>query len=194
LKVRAEEFSSEALGIDSVSRGAFTWRDNLGLESSAPWNLTIETQKDAPPVPELPDMPREVAILETEVLNIKMAARDDFGVRDFGLSFEPGSELRQAGNISQDEFKDQAATPRQKKLETVFQFSPALLKVPADSAVEFHAYATDFFPDRQPAESAVYRIYVVDNARHAELVRQKLESLLIQLEEVTRLEEKIANA
>jgi dsDNA-specific endonuclease/ATPase MutS2 len=30
------------------------------------------------------------------------------------------------------------------------------------------------------------------NAQHAEMVRQNLESLLVQLEEVTRLEEKIA--
>ncbi|MBI3415397.1 MAG: hypothetical protein HY043_08765 [Verrucomicrobia bacterium] len=193
LKVDTDRFESGPATISEAARGGFTFRDQLGLESAAPWPLAIETQSDAPPQPELPELPRELALLETEVLNIKVAVKDDYGVREFGLRFDLLTNGVQTNSLTDGDFKDQALTPRQKKLEGTFAFSPSVLKIPANTSFEVAAFATDFFPDRQPVETPAYRIHVVDNATHAELVRQKLEALAVQLEEVTRLQEKIAN-
>jgi hypothetical protein len=192
LNVSAEIFSSDTANLDGLVQCGFTWKDELGLEGAAPWRLTLQAQKDLPPIPELPDLTREIAILETEVLQLKTAARDDFGVRELGLVWEFVSGEPSTNSAVQRIFKTEAASSQEKKFESVFRFSPGLLKVPAESAVELRAYAKDFFPNRELAYSPIYRIQVLGNERHAEMVRQKLESLLARLEEVTRLEEKVA--
>ncbi|MBI2927067.1 MAG: hypothetical protein HYY24_15335 [Verrucomicrobia bacterium] len=193
LKLQESEFLTEALTLEGVPHCAFTWKDQFGLESSGPWRLAIQPQKDAAPIPELPDLAREVAILETEVLEVNVAAKDDFGVRELGLKWETATDAPATNDLARQEFNTKSASAKEKKLERAFRFSPLVLKIPADTMVELRAVATDFLPDRESSESPAYRVHVLGNERHAELVRQKLESLLVQLEEVTRLEEKIAD-
>jgi hypothetical protein len=192
LSIQAESFSSDALDLDAIPEITFSWRDQLGLESAAAWRLQIHSEKDAPPTPELVDLQKDTALLHSEVLDLKTLVRDDFGVREMGIDWQlltgdDGSTNRLAQRVRRE-----APTPREKKLDETFHFSPSLLLIPPDSIVELRAFATDFYPDRQPSETAVYRIHVLGNAQHAELVRQNLESLLSRLEEVTRLEEKVA--
>jgi hypothetical protein len=193
LRLQEADFTSDVLDLGGVPHVGFTWEDHFGLESSGPWRLAIQAQKDLPPTPELPDLSREVAILETEVLQIKVAAKDDFGVRDLALEWDLAADWKATNQIVKQEFKGRAGTPQEKKLEKSFRFSPAVLRIPADTLVELRATATDFFPGRQPSESPVYRVFVLGNERHAEMIRQRLESLLVHLEEISRLEEKIAD-
>lgn len=193
LSVQGDAFASEPVNLDGAFHCSFTWKDELGLETAAPWRLSVQSQKDLPPLPELPEMNREVAVLETEVVPLKTVAQDDFGVRELGLTWNLVSDWQPTNSPSARDFKYEAASAQEKKLERQFKFSPALLKIPAGSLVEVRAYAKDFFPEREPTESPVYRILVVGNEQHAEMVRQKFESLLGRLEEVTRLEEKIVD-
>ena len=58
--------------------------------------------------------------------------------------------------------------------------------------MELTAFARDFFPERERVYSSPVRIYVLGNEKHAEWVRQKLDSVFARPEEVSRLEEKIA--
>ena len=53
----------------------------------------------------------------------------------------------------------------------------------------FFATATDYFPDRKPAQSAGYQIYVLSREAHARLVQEQFEKILAQLEELTRRQE-----
>lgn len=193
MTVREEEFASPEAGLDGAALCAFTWRDTFGLESRGPWKLGVQPLRDAPPLPELPDLGREVAILETEVLLVKAAATDDFGVKDLGLEWEIVSLGRATNAPPRHEFNVPAGSPREKRLEHSFRFSPAVLGIPADTTVELRAVATDFRPGREPSVSPVCRVFVLGTEQHAELVRQRLESLLFQLEEVTRLEEKLVD-
>ncbi|MHB8522241.1 MAG: hypothetical protein ACYDH9_15990 [Limisphaerales bacterium] len=191
LAVQGGAFSSESLDLAGVSRCVFTWRDQLGLENGAPGRLAIQARNDAPPEPELPDLARESTILAGEVVEVKAVARDDFGVRDLGLNWERASDWQSTNTSARQTFRVQAESHQQKELAETFRFSPALLNIPADSTIELQAYARDFFPGRQPVTTPVYRIYVLGNAQHAEMVRARLESLMSRLEEVTRLQEKI---
>ncbi len=190
LKVEGATFATEAIDAPGVLE--FMWQDTLGLRSDSPWRLTVETQTDLPPMVELLDMPREISVLESEVVELKVQARDDFGVRDLGVAWGMEGEWEQTNGAPKTAFKVDAGTPRETKLTESFGFSPTLQRIPADSVLELKVFARDFFPNREPAESAVYRIHVLGNEKHAEMVRQQLESLQAQLEEVTRLEEKIA--
>lgn len=139
-------------------------------------------------------MLKDTALLESEVLDIKTVAQDDFGVREAGLTWQSLTEEQGTNAALAQLFHIEPSTPREKKVEEVFHFSPTLLGLPPDSIVEVRASASDFYPDRQPSETPAYRIHILGNERHAEWVRQNLESLLTRLEDVTRLEEKVNSA
>ena len=191
LTVSGEKFSSAPVELDNVTQVSFRWSDQNGLEGAAPWRLQVHAQKDSPPTPELVGVQKDTAILETEVLDVKAAATDDYGVRELGFSWELLGET--TTNLpTVREFKVETTTPREKKREETFHFSPGLAMIPADSVIELRGFATDYFPGRVRSETPVYRLHVLGLERHAELVRQNLESLLSHLEDVTRLEEKVA--
>jgi hypothetical protein len=190
LKVEGDSFTTSQTQPDALAEYTFNWRDNLGLTNSAPLRLSVQMQPDAPPVPEIVDMPGEIAVLNSDVLNIHVRAVDDFGVRDLGLAWEMTADSP-ATAVTTTEVKTQPSSTHVKEAEKVFMWSPAVFRIPADSTVELQGFARDYFPDRERSRTAVYRIRVLSPEEHAELVRQQLEGVLAQVEEVTRLQEKI---
>jgi hypothetical protein len=189
LKIKDRDFLSDAAPSAS-GEFTFSWRDQLGLTNAAPWRLSVQPQKDAPPAPDLPDFPRATAMLVTDVLHIHAAAEDDYGVRDLGLEWDVVSDGPQKESMT-TEAKIQTASPWQKKAEKTFLWSPSLFGIPADSSVELQAFARDYFPERERARTAVYNIRVLSAEEHAEMVRLELEALMAQIEDVARLQEKI---
>jgi hypothetical protein len=130
-------------------------------------------------------------MLESDALRIETLARDDFGVRDLGLTWEVDSDAPLSGTAT-TEMKGMIDAPDQQKAERVFRWSPQLLRIPAGTVVELEGFARDYFPQRPRSRTAAHRIRVLSAEDHAELVRQELEATLAQLEDVTRLQEKIA--
>src|SRR5208282_3787607 len=112
------------------SEFTFNWRDNLGLTNAAPLRLSVQLRPDAPPVPEIEDMPREIAVLNSDVLSIHVQARDDFGVRDFGLMWEMTADSP-ATVVASTEVKSQTSSSQVKTAEKVFKWSPAMYRIPA---------------------------------------------------------------
>jgi len=190
LKISGDSFSTGQTKPESLAEFTFNWRDQLGLTNAAPLRLSVQMQPDAPPVPEIMDMPREIAVLNSDVLNIRLQARDDFGVRDFGLTWELTADSPHTDNAT-TEAKMQPGSSRVKEAEKVFLWSPSMHNIPMDSTVEMEGFARDFFPDRERVRTPLYRIRVLSPEEHAELVRQQLEGVLAQVEEVTRSQEKI---
>ena len=78
------------------------------------------------------------------------------------------------------------------EFETDFHFSPAVLGIGKDTTVELAIWATDHLPGRKPSRTMPYRLHILGTEDHAEIVRQKLEDILENLEEVSRAEEDIA--
>lgn len=192
LLVRSNKFQSQPVDLGAALFCSFVWEDEFGLTNSVPWRLTIEPVKDQPPTPEIRDLPRDLAILETEVLAVRTIANDDFGVREIGLDWNIPSDPALAA-LQSDMFPYQygPSSTREKTVEQEFYLSPSLLGIPSGATVELTAYALDFLPERERVHSPAYRIYILDNEQHAEWVRQRLEALLTQLEEITRLEESV---
>ena len=171
----------------------FNWRDNVGLTNSAPLRLSVRTEPDAAPMPEILDLSRNIAILATDVLRIPTQARDDFGIRDYGLMWDTAADSPHK-EFTTSEVKSLPALPNVKTIEKSFQWSPALYGVPADSIVELQAFARDFFPGRERSLTPVYRIQVLTQEQHAELIREQLETVMSQVEEVTRRQENIVSS
>ena len=191
LKIEGANFTSAPAQPDGVAQYTFNWRDTLGLSNAVPLRLSVDMRKDAPPVPDLPGLPRETAMLDSDVLRIRAEASDDFGVRDLGLTWDVVSDAPLAESIT-SEVKIMTASSRVKKIEKVFLWSPRAFRIPADSTVELQGYARDFFPERERSRTVPYRIRVLSPDEHAELVREQLEDVMARIEDVTRLQEKIA--
>lgn len=187
-KTEADQFTTAAIAMDGVNGAEFAWRDQFGFTNQAPWKLSILTQPDGGPIPELPDLSREISIIESEVLQLKVRARDDFGVQKIGLAWDLGANTNQPYD-----FSGQAETSDKMDFEQSFSFTPILLGVEPDTTIAVRGFATDLFPGRDPVETPSYRIHVLGAEQHAEMVRQRLEAVMARLEEVSRLEEKIAN-
>ncbi len=192
LKVTGDEFSTEPLTNDNVNQFLFSWQDKLGLSNGAPWRLAVQPLKDLAPYPDLPEMARDSAILYSDVLNIRLQTRDDFGVNDYGISWDFSAGTDDIDSRGVTEMKTQTRTPHEKSVEKVFQWGPAVFGIPPDSSVELTGYARDYYPHRERVETPVYRIHVLGNEQHAELIRQQLEATLAQVEEIARMEDKIA--
>jgi hypothetical protein len=190
VKAEADHFTTAPVPVDNISTAEFRWQDLYGLTNQGTWKLAIQTQKDASPVPDLPDLSREMSILESEVVMIKVRARDDFGVKKVGLNWDLGTNT----NAVPYDFSLEAESASREEFEQTFTFTPMLLQAQPDTTVAVRGFATDYFPGREPSETPSYRIHVLGTEQHAEMVRQRLESVMARLEEVSRLEEKIAQA
>jgi hypothetical protein len=190
LQIEGDNFTSAPTQPDGIAEYTFNWRDNLGLSNAAPLRLSVAMQKDAPPVPDLPGLPRETAMLVSDVMHIQAGASDDFGVRDLGLTWDVVSDTPLT-EIIISEVKIMPPSPHVKKAAKVFLWSPQAFQIPADSTVELQGYARDFFPGRERSRTAPYHIRVLSPEEHAELLREQLEDIMARIEEVTRLQEKI---
>ncbi len=191
LTASKDEFTTGIFTNNAALQYSFAWQDHLGLSNATPWKLSVRPQKDLPPLPAIPDMPSDMAMLNTDVLEIKTVAKDDYGVFDLGLSWDFEADSIRPQGSSVTEVKVQPSSPHLKNLEKTFRWSPAIYRIPEDSSVELQAFARDYLPGRERAQSSVHRIHILGKEKHAELVRQKLESLLARVEEVARLEEKV---
>ncbi|NBV20729.1 MAG: hypothetical protein EBS05_01855 [Proteobacteria bacterium] len=194
LLLTGDKFNSGSLKLDASAQATFDWRDEFGLKPVAPWLLALRPIKDAAPRVDLGDLPLELSILETDVLQLKLTAVDDFGVREALVGTEIVSSLDPTNTPAIAQFKKSAVGAQDRRFTNTFLFSPTVMRIPADSVVEVRGLATDFLPGREPAESTAHRINIVGLAKHAELVRQQLDQLFAQVEEVTRKEESIAAA
>jgi hypothetical protein len=190
LQISGASFATGQTKPESSAEYTFNWKDQLGLTNAAPLRLSVQMQPDAPPVPEIVDMPRDIAVLNSDVLSIHLQAHDDFGVRDLGLSWGLTADSP-AADLATSEVKKQTPAAGVKEAEKKFSWSPSMYGIPTDATVEMEGFARDYFPGRERSRTPVYRIRVLSPEEHAELVRQQLEGLLTQVEEVTRLQEKI---
>ena len=194
LTVDGTEFSSDPLHLANVYEASLTWIDALGLENSEPWRFAIRHKADQQPSIDLPELGFDSAILDTEVLALRAVARDDFGIHEFGLNWRWNTETPPSATLRKEEFYDRSLNRSQTELDAAFYFSPAIFQIPAGATLEFRGFATDFRPARPPVETAAYRVHILSSVEHAEFIRSRLETLLTHLEEISRLQEKLAAA
>ena len=192
MKIEGEAFAGEPFKRDGVFQLAFSFRDNFGLTNSPPLRLAIQSKSDELPAPQFVDIGRDLAVLHTDVLEIKTVAQDDFGVRSVGLAWGAPTSSEQVESFGVSEVRKELTTRDEKRVERTFSWSPVAFRVPPNSMVELSAWAKDFYPERERVHSQPVRIFVLGNEKHAEFVRQRLDSIFARLEEVSRLEEKIA--
>ncbi|HJO54186.1 MAG TPA: hypothetical protein QF373_06775, partial [Verrucomicrobiota bacterium] len=152
----------------------------------------VEATDDLAPRPDLGTLGRELAILETEVLELNATVRDDFGVKEAGIEWRTLGQTEEMPPQIPAALTARASGTQEAEFETGFHFSPTVLGIAKDTTVELAVWATDHLPGRKPSRTMPYRLHILGTEDHAEMVRQKLENILENLEEVSRAEEDIA--
>ena len=191
MAVRNNVFSSPEHEVADTAHFAFRWRDEHDLAGAAAWQLNIEPTEDAAPRPDLGALGRSLAILETEVLELNASVHDDFGIKETGIEWRALGQAEEQQPKVVSTLTKEAAGSQETEIEADFHFSPAVLGIARDTTVELAVWATDHMPGRKPARTQPIQLHILGTEDHAEMVRQKLEEVLQNLEEVSRAEENI---
>jgi len=165
------------------------WTDRFGLTPKSPFNIDITAAKDVPPLIEILELSRQVAILEDEVLPIKISAKDDYGVKNIGIALE--FLLPQAENPVTVSYVVTNGDYTIKRLEGVFPLSPSMHELPPGTLITFQGTGVDYFPGRTNSVSQPYRIYVLSKEEHAKYILEQFEKIRSAIEELTRRQESL---
>ena len=194
LAIEQASFQSDWLDSQDVYSASIEWEDHLGFTQARPWTLAIRQQADQTPGIQFPQLFREMAILETEALEIQTRVIDDYGIKEFGLVWKSVDGVEPSAETLALDFTDASLNRSQKELNVSFYFSPNLYGIAPGDLVELYGHVTDFYPGREPSQTPLYRIHIVSSVEHAERIRQQLETLMTEIEDVSRLEQSIADA
>ncbi len=188
---KEDTFLTAAINIgETPTTQSLTWIDEHQLKPAQPYTLKVLPIKDAEPKIELKDMEPESAILANELVKLNFAASDDFGLKETWIGWTVSSTGPDRKMLSQGQTTHEAGAPTSTAITGTVDWSPLWHKIPEDTQVELAAYTVDYFPDRKPSASWKHTIWVLSPAKHAEKVRDRMDSVLKQLDDRIRDEER----
>jgi len=186
LAIDGPRFTTAALLLELERDITISWRDSLGLAGPEPLVIHATPVEDMPPQVELAGIQTAVGILPEETVHIDLNSTDDYGVRRLNLSWQIGSAspIEPPGPVHDIKVAD--GQPQAKTLAGHFDFSPAVFEIAPGATILVRGLAVDYYPDREPSQTPIYRIHVLSRADHARLIHDQFEKILEQLEELTR--------
>ena len=161
-----------SISVEESRKVEFTWRDEHNLAGKEPFTLTINSREDEAPSISCEDLPRQRVVLDSEALNFKVRAQDDFGVKQVGIDWQ---------GIDTTNFKDPAKGERilaaggtdKEMFELAGTFSASSLGI-EPQPIQVRLFVEDYFPDRERVYSPVYTFYVLSPEQHAIWVTEML--------------------
>ena len=194
LTVKGENFTSAQLDLDDFRELEFLWQDNLGIDCSQTWKLTLDRQPDNPPHQvDCPGQAPVVAILIDEVLDIRMVAEDDFGLRQLSAEWEVfkrgGTNMLNRGESILRDFE-----PRNLAGDSTYLFDPRKLKLEEGVVVNLYAAAKDYYRTDRRSRSLPFQIHILSPEEHAQIIQQNFESKMAELDELVRRQENLLEA
>jgi len=189
LDVRKSNFETPEYASDALEEARFNWKDKHGIEAASPYPLSVSTVKDKNPLIDLRGISRTEALLGNGVLKIDLSASDDYGLKNLRFNYED-IDNREKGLV--DAYKDElvgSGSPTQQNLYASITFSPLIDDVPEGSTLKVYCTTRDYLPGRGTVTSAVYKVYVMNEAEHAEIMKEKVEGVLAKLDDLARDEE-----
>lgn len=149
----------------SEKLAALSWQDQDGLDGSSAFQLQIKPTVDEAPSVTAQDLPRQCVLLDSQQLNFRVLAADDFGIRRVGMRWQGVDENPLVG-AAQGESVLAAGGADQSSLQVTGAFCAANLGIAAQT-IQLTIWVEDYLPDRQPVESLPYLLYVLSPDQHA---------------------------
>jgi hypothetical protein len=172
LPVDSKKTVSPSISVEESRKVEFAWKDQHDLAGKEPFTLTINSRDDEAPSLSAEDLPRQKVVLDSEALNFKVRAQDDFGVKQVGIEWQ---------GIDTTNFKDPAKGERilaaggadKEQLELAGTFSAKTLGI-EPQPIQVRLFAEDYFPGRDRVYSPTYTFYVLNPEQHAIWVTEML--------------------
>ena len=171
-ETRGSSVSSPATKVSGPRTIEFRWQDAFGLEGKAPFALSINSRDDEAPTLSCENLPRQKVVLDTEVLNFKVRAQDDFGVKRIGIDWN-GVEGAVVKSPAKGERILAAGGQEKENMEIAGTFSAKPLGI-EPQPINLRVFTEDFFPGRPRVYSPTYTLYVLNAEQHAVWLTEQL--------------------
>jgi hypothetical protein len=158
--------------VDDPHQIVFTWKDRLGLAGKGPLTLNVTGRDDEAPSLTIEGLPRQRVVLDTEQLQFRAAAHDDFGVRRVGIEWK-GDEGSLAKSPAEGERLLSAGGPDQDALELVGTFVAKDLGI-EPQPLQVRLFVEDYQPGRPRVYSPPYTFFVLNAEQHAVWLTEQL--------------------
>jgi hypothetical protein len=163
---------SPATLVNGNRRMELDWQDHLGLGGKEPFVLTINGREDEPPSIACEGLPNRKVVLDSEYLNFKVTAQDDYGVKRVGMEWQ-GIDKTNFKNPAAGERILAAGSAEKELLEASGTFSAKSLGIEAQP-IHVRLFAEDYFPGRARVYSPPYLLYVLTSEQHAIWLTEQL--------------------
>jgi hypothetical protein len=172
LGIDGATFSVDGVAIDATKEMSLSWRDTDALAGREPFSLKVLPRPDEAPTVVAESLPRQAVILDTEQINFRVLAGDDFGLKQVGLQWK-GLDPQAVQKIASGEKTLSAGAPEQATMQLQGVFSAVSLGI-EPQPIEVRLWAEDFLPDRPRSYSPPYVLYVLNAEDHAVWVTEQL--------------------
>lgn len=190
LEVSEGSFAFPTTELSETTTIELQWTDADGLQSKSSYPLQVEVLEDRAPTVFGDGLPKAKVVLESEQIEFRVRALDDFGIKQVGLEWSVIDESR-PDRIERGELMLAAGGPNQAALDALATFQATAMKIPS-KPVEVRLFAEDYLPDRGRVYSSPYLMYVLSPADHAawildQMTRWQRESLEVRDRELQLL-------
>ncbi len=164
--------TSRVVEVTGPRKLVFKWQDEFGLTGREPFTASLASRDDEPPSLACEDLPRQKVVLDSEVLNFKVSARDDFGVRRIGLEWR-GAESPLIKTPARGEKMLAAGGHERESLEVAGTFSAQAQGIEPQT-LTLRVFVEDYFPQRERVYSPTYTLFVLSPEQHAIWLTEQL--------------------
>lgn len=191
LEVNGDQFQTQPIELDDYRELEFVWRDAFGIDGAQPWTLTLERQPDNPPHRvDCPGQAPVVAILLEEVLDIRMMAEDDYGLKVLSAEWE-AFQRGETNRVAQGTTVLREFEPRNLSGDATYLFDPRKLKLKEGMMVNIYAAAQDYYRSERTSRSLPFQVYILSPEEHAQIIQQNFESKMAELDDLVRRQENL---
>lgn len=163
---------SPQVGVDGPDKVEFRWEDGHGLSGRQPFVLSINGVDDEAPSLVCEGLPHQRVVLDSEVLNFQVRARDDFGVRRVGFEWQGTAEAA-VKSPSSGERLLAAGSNDSAQLDIAGTFSAKSLQI-EPQPIELRVFVEDYLPGRERVYSPTFVLYVLSAEQHAIWLTEQL--------------------
>ena len=168
----AAVIQSPLVDVDGPRKIQFQWQDEFGLSGKEPFTLTVTGSDDEPPSLACEDLPRSRVVLDSEQINFRVKAEDDFGVKQIGIEWQ-GADSAAIATPAKGERIVAAGGFEKRTVEAAGTFSAQSLGI-EPQPIRLRVFAEDYFPGRERVYSPNYILYVLNAEQHAIWITEQL--------------------
>lgn len=167
-----DKLTTAPLAVEESRKLKFEWKDEFGLQGQDAFTVSLNAREDEAPSLATEDMPRQRVVLDSETLQFKVRAMDDFGVKVVGIEWQ-GFDATGVTKAAKGETILSAGGADKENLELAGTFCAKTLGIEAQP-LNVRIFAEDYKPGRERSYSANYVLYVLTAEQHSIWITEQL--------------------